>query len=109
MLVHACPRSAFGRSTYRLCDVVDYNCTVRIAVVHRRKGLVSFLARGVPYLKLHCCLFVEGNGLSEESGADSGFSVVVELVLLLTVRDQMGTLGVGEGGLSHLDKAEHQG
>jgi hypothetical protein len=67
--------------TNGLCDIVDYYCTVGIAVVHGRQRLVSLLSCGVPDLKLDGCVFVEGDGLGEEGGADGGLPVVVELIL----------------------------
>lgn len=66
---------------YGLCDVVDDDGAVCVAVVHGRQRLVALLAGGIPYLELDCCVLVEGNGLGEEGGADGRFSVVVELVL----------------------------
>jgi hypothetical protein len=67
--------------THGLCDVVDDDGAVRVAVVHGGQRLVALLAGGVPYLELDCCRLVEGDGLGEEGGADCGFPVVVELVL----------------------------
>jgi hypothetical protein len=40
------------------------------------------LARRVPDFEFYGGGFVEGDGLGEEGGADGGFAVVVELVLL---------------------------
>jgi hypothetical protein len=68
-------------STYSLCNVVDYDSTVGISVVHGRERLIALLTSRVPDLKLDRRVLVEGNGLGEEGGADGGFSVVVELVL----------------------------
>jgi hypothetical protein len=65
---------------YGLCDIIDDNGAVGVSVVHGRQGLVSFLARGVPYFKFDGRVLVEGDGLSQEGGADSGFAIVVELV-----------------------------
>jgi hypothetical protein len=67
--------------TYSLCDVVYYYGAVCISVVHGCERLVALLAGGVPNLKLHGCVLVEGDGLCEEGGTDSRFSVVIELVL----------------------------
>ena len=64
-----------------MCDVVNDNGAVGVAVVHGCERLVAFLACSVPDLELDGCGFVESDGLSEESGADGGFAVVVELVL----------------------------
>jgi hypothetical protein len=69
------------RGTHGLCDVVDDDGAVGVAVVHGRQRLVALLAGRVPYLELDCCGLVEGDGLGEEGGADCGFPVVVELVL----------------------------
>jgi hypothetical protein len=69
---------------YRLCDVVyDYGA-VRIPIVHGRQRLVAFLPCCVPYLKLDRRLLVEGDSLCQEGCADGGFSVVVELILILS-------------------------
>jgi len=66
---------------YSLCDIVyDYGA-VRISVVHGCQRLVALLSRSVPDLELDCRLVVQGKGLCEESGADSGLSVIIELVL----------------------------
>ena len=59
-----------SESAYRLCDVVDDDGAVCVPVVHWCKRLVPLLASSIPYLKLDCCGFVEGDGLGEESGAD---------------------------------------
>lgn len=56
--------------TYRLGDIIDNYGTVGIPVVHGSQRLISLLAGGIPYFKLDCCVFVEGYGLCEESGAD---------------------------------------
>lgn len=74
------PGILIGR-TYSLCYVIDDDGAVGVTVVHGRERLVAFLAGGVPYFELDGCGVVEGDGLSEEGGADGGFSVVVELVL----------------------------
>jgi hypothetical protein len=68
-------------STYSLCNIIDNDGAVRIPVVHRSKGLVPLLARRVPDLKLDCRVLVQGDGLCEESSADRGFSIRVELIL----------------------------
>lgn len=66
---------------YSLCDVINDHGAVGISVVHRSKRLVSLLASGIPYLELHGGVLIEGDGLSEESGTDSGFPKRVELIL----------------------------
>lgn len=70
-------------STYSLCDVIYYNGAVGVPVVHGRERLVALLTSRVPDLKLDCGGLVEGDGLGKERGADSGLSVVVELILEL--------------------------
>ena len=73
------------RETYGLCDVVyDYGA-VCVSVVHGRERLVALLAGGIPDLELDRGVFIEGDGLGEEGGADGGFPVVVELVLSVLV------------------------
>ena len=67
---------------YGLCYVVDYDGAVRVSVVHWGEGLVAFLACCVPYFEFDGCGVVEGDGLGEEGGADGGFPVVIELILL---------------------------
>jgi len=69
-------------AAYGLCDIVNDYGAVRVAVVHWREGFIPFLARCIPDFEFHGGLLVEGDGLGEEGGADGGFSVVVELVLL---------------------------
>jgi hypothetical protein len=66
---------------YSLCDIVYNHGTVRISVVHGCQRLVALLSSCVPDLELDCRLVVQGKGLCEESGADSGLSVIIELVL----------------------------
>ena len=66
---------------YSLGYVVDDDGAVGVAVVHGRQRLVSLLARRVPNLKFDRGCVVEGYRLREESGADGGFPIVVELVL----------------------------
>lgn len=68
------------RPSYRLCDIVYNNCTVRVPVVHGCQRLVSFLTSSIPDLKFDGRSIIEGDCLCEEGGADCGFSVVVELV-----------------------------
>lgn len=67
--------------TYGLCDVVDDDGAIGVAVVHGRERLVALLAGRVPDLELDRRVLIEGDGLRQEGGADGGFSVVVELVL----------------------------
>lgn len=83
-----CTVSAYGFSvltksskSYSLRNVVYNHGAVCISVVHGRERLVALLSCCVPDLELDCRLLIEGKGLCEESGADSRFSVVVELVL----------------------------
>lgn len=64
-----------------MSDIVDDNRTVGIPVVHRGQGLVSLLARRVPYFKLDCRALVERDGLCEEGGTDGRFPVVIKLIL----------------------------
>lgn len=68
-------------NTYGLCDIVYNYSAVGVPVVHGCERLVALLASGVPDLELDCGGLVESDGLSEESGADGGLPVVVELVL----------------------------
>lgn len=70
------------RAAYGLGDVVDDDGAVGVAVVHGRQRFVAFLSRRVPDFEFYGGGFVEGDGLGEEGGADGGFAVVVELVLL---------------------------
>ena len=60
--------------TYRLSDIVDDDGAVGVTVVHGRKRLVALLASGIPDLELNSGVFVERDGLGEESCADSRFS-----------------------------------
>lgn len=64
-----------------MCDIVDDNGAVCIAVVHGGEGLVALLASSIPNLELDCGILIEGDGLCQESGADGGFSEGVELIL----------------------------
>ena len=66
---------------YSLSNVVDYNGAVGVAVIHGSQGLVALLTCGIPDLELDGSCVIEGDCLGEESGADGGFPVVVELVL----------------------------
>ena len=65
-----------------MCDVIDDDGAVGVAVVHWGEGFVALLPCCVPYFEFDGCGVVEGDGLGEEGGADGGFSVVVELVLV---------------------------
>jgi hypothetical protein len=67
--------------SYSLGNVVDNNCTVGVSIVHGREGLISFLASGIPYLKLHCRALIEGDRLGEERGANGRFPIVIKLIL----------------------------
>ena len=51
---------------YGLCDVVDYDCAVCVAVVHWGEGFIAFLACCVPYLEFDCCTFIKGNRLCKK-------------------------------------------
>lgn len=81
-----------------MSNVVDYNGTVGVAVVHGGQRLVALLTCSIPDLEFDGGCVIEGDCLGEESGADGGFSVVVELVLdetedertLLCVRRTVG-------------------
>lgn len=70
-----------GMDAYGLRYVINDDGAVGVSVVHWCEGLVSFLARCVPYFELDGCGVVEGDGLGEEGGADGGLSVVIELIL----------------------------
>lgn len=86
-----------SRGTYGLCDVVDDDGAVRIPVVHGRQGLVPLLPSRIPNLKFDGRVFIEGDGLCEEGGADGRFSVRVELVLRFR---SAAARGAGTGGMS---------
>lgn len=70
-----------GMNAYGLRYIIHDDGAVGVSVVHGCEGLVSFLARGIPYFKFDGCGVVEGDGLGEEGGADGGLSVVIELIL----------------------------
>ena len=76
-----CQRRGGRAATYGLCDVVDDDGAVGVAVVHGGERLVALLAGRVPDLELDGCGFVEGDGLGEEGGANRRLPIVVELVL----------------------------
>ena len=86
-----------------MCDVVDDYGAVCVSVVHGGKGLVSLLASSIPDLKLDRCVFIEGDGLGEEGGADGRLPVVVELVLRESAASASGLLLVH----AHFDKAQY--
>jgi hypothetical protein len=67
--------------TDSLGDIVDDNGAVGISVVHGSQRFISLLTGGVPYLELDGCALIQRYRLSQESSADCGFSIVVELVL----------------------------
>ena len=77
-------RSKLDLEAYCLGDVVDHNCAIRVAIVHRGQGLVSFLTSSVPYLKFDRRALVEGYRLGEKGGTDRRFPIIVELVLQAT-------------------------
>jgi len=64
-----------------LGDVVNYDSAVCVAVVHGSQGLVAFLTCGIPDLELDSGCVIKSDRLGEESSADGGFPVVVELIL----------------------------
>jgi hypothetical protein len=66
---------------YSLRNVVYHHGAVCISVVHGCQRLVTFLSRCVPNLELDCRLIIQGECLCEESSADRGLSVIVELIL----------------------------
>lgn len=68
--MHVCLPWSCSKETYSLCDVVNDNGAVGIAVVHGCKRLVAFLACSVPNLELDSCGFIESNCLCEEGSAD---------------------------------------
>lgn len=80
-----------GVRTYGLCNVVDDNSAVGVAVVHGGQGLVALLAGGIPDFKLDSGGLIEGDGLGEERGADGGFAERVELILRKGQRLPTGT------------------
>lgn len=79
-------------STNGLRYIVDDNGAVGVSVVHGGKGLVTLLAGCIPNLELDCGVFVEGDGLGEESGADGRFSEGVELILVACCQLRVGSL-----------------
>jgi hypothetical protein len=74
-------RRRVADGAYSLSNVVDYDGAVCVAVVHGGQGLVALLTCGIPDLELDGSRVIEGDCLGEESSADGGFPVVVELVL----------------------------
>jgi hypothetical protein len=66
---------------YSLRNVIYHHGTVCISVVHGCQRLVAFLSCCVPNLELDCRLIIQGKGLCEESSANRGLSVIVELIL----------------------------
>lgn len=84
-MIRATLFAAGSVGSYCLCDIVyDYG-TVCVSVVHGCQRLVALLSCCVPDLELHGRLLIKGQSLCEESGADGGFSVVVELVLVAEI------------------------
>jgi hypothetical protein len=81
LTVSAGHQGVLSLGTYGLSDIVYDDGTVCIPIIHGCEGLVSLLARGIPYLKLDHRVVVESNGLCEEGGSNSRFSIVIELVL----------------------------
>lgn len=66
--------------TNSLRDIVDYDSTVGISVVHGRKRFISLLSCRVPYLKFDRSILVQGYCLSEKCCTDRRFPVIVKLV-----------------------------
>ena len=58
------------KKTYCLRDVVDYNCTIGISVVHWSQRLVALLPSGIPYFELYGRGLIESDGLGKECCAD---------------------------------------
>lgn len=73
--------SSYWTTTYSLSDIINDNGAVGIAIVHGGQRLVPLLAGRIPNLEFDGRVFIEGDGLCQESRADSGFPVRVELVL----------------------------
>lgn len=67
--------------SYRLSNIVDHHSTICVPIIHRSKGLVSFLPCCVPYFKFYRGCIVERDGLCEKSRSDSRFPVVIKLIL----------------------------
>ena len=61
--------------------IIHNNCAIRVSIVHRRKGLISLLSRGIPYLKFDLCVIIEVDDLSEEGSSYRGFPMVIECFL----------------------------
>ena len=68
-------------ASYSLGNVVDDYGAIGVPIVHGSQALVSLLSRCIPDLELDGGVVVEGYCLREESSADCGFAVVIELVL----------------------------
>lgn len=94
--------------SYRLCDVVYNYCAVRIPVIHGCERFISLLSSSIPYLKLDCCLLVQGYGLCEECGADRRLSVVVKLILDLVGLTAMSHWWEAEQVAIYLDESEDE-
>jgi hypothetical protein len=92
-------------STYGLRDIVYNNGTVGISVVHGSQRLVSLLAGGIPNLELDRRVLIEGDGLSEESRSNGGFSEGVELILTASLATPSRRLH-GIGCAAYLDKTK---
>jgi hypothetical protein len=96
-------------TTYRLRDIVDNNRAVRIAVVHGREGLVSFLAGGIPNLKFHSRSLIKGDRLGQESSTDGRFAERVELILLCFVSREPDRFESFMMVPTHLDESQDDG
>lgn len=92
-------------STYGLRDIVYNNGTVGISVVHGGQRLVSLLAGRIPNLELDRRVLIEGDGLSEESRANGGFSEGVKLILTASLATPSKRLQ-GIGCAAYLDKTK---
>lgn len=91
--------------TYGLRDIIYNNGTVGISVVHGSQRLVSLLAGRIPNLELDRRVLIEGDGLSEESRSNGGFSEGVKLILAASLATPSKRLHVIESA-AYLDKTK---
>lgn len=70
-----------AKKTYGLCNIVDNDGAVCVAVIHGGQGFVTLLSGSIPNLELDCGVLIEGDGLCQECGADGGLPERVKLVL----------------------------
>ena len=90
--------------TASLCDVVDDERALRVAVVHGRQAGEALLARGVPDLEFDGAVG-QVTFLRLEGGADCGFFVGFEGVVD-EAKDEGGLgVGVSMGGSDEVDVA----